>query len=136
MKKRPGWFAADPLVWVATALLGMVAVWSLSLSLLFPAPAAPSMFTPAQERENRQGQMVLLASSGDEARAKPVAAASTGLPRLPLRVISLRPDEGPGLRGRQPNQRLWSLLHSYGYDELPVLLVLDGQGRVVRVSEF
>jgi hypothetical protein len=133
--KTRGWIAADPLAAVATALLGLVAVWSIALSILVPAPPAPALLTDPQKHDT-QRLVVLVASPGDEARARSTAAARADVPRLPVRVIPLRPDRTPRLRGARADRRLWSLLHAYGYDDLPVLLVLDGQGQVVRVSDF
>lgn len=132
MKTRD-WIAADPLAAVATALLAVVAAWSIALSILVPAPPAPALLT---DLHDTQRLVVLVASPGDEARARAMAAERADVPRLPVRVIPLRQDRTPRLRGAGADRRLWSLLDAYGYDDLPVLLVLDGQGRVVRVSDF
>jgi hypothetical protein len=128
--KKQSWVATDPLAWVATALLGTVAAWSLAISFLFRAPAAPALLTGVQS-DTFRGQVVLVAAPGDEARALASAAATADVPRLPLRVISL-----PAGGGAQADPRLWSLLRSYGYDRLPVLVVLDKQGRLVKASEL
>lgn len=133
--KKPSWVAADPLATAAAALLGIVFAWGMALSLLVPAPPALALLADAQKRDAHR-QVVFIVPSGDEARARIVAGARADLPRLPLRVISLPPDERAGVRGTPFDRRLWSLLRSYGYDTLPMLLVLDEQGRVVKVSDL
>jgi hypothetical protein len=131
MQKR-SFFAADPLAAIATALLGAVVVWRVSLSLFIPALPDPSLLRGALNGQAGR-QVVLVASRGDEARAKGIASASPGLPRLPLRVVSLAPGSLPDARFER---RVRSLLRAYGYPSLPVLVVLDDQGRVVKVSSL
>lgn len=133
MKKR-GWITADPIFFVATGLLGLVGAWSIALSILVPAPPAPSLLT-APRQNDTQRQIVLIASPGDETRAVALIAARADVPRLPVHVVPLRTDDTPRLPGTR-DRRLWSLLHSYGYDDLPVVVVMDGQGRLVRVSKL
>jgi hypothetical protein len=128
MKKR-GWITADPLPWAATGLLGVLAIWSMALSFLFGAPATPTLLA-GEQQDTTRGHVVLLVPPGGEARARAAAEARGGLPALPLHVVTLPTADDSRTRAGH----LWSLLHSYGYDRLPVMLVLDKKGRVAVVS--
>jgi hypothetical protein len=118
---------ADPLAAGATCLLLVVVLWRAALSIWLPAPLRASEVLPAAASiENSTGRVLVLVEADKAQASDAPAAARRTWPKLPVEVHGLGHQSG--------GERLRRLATAYGYDRLPVAILVDLDGRVLRVA--
>ena len=123
---RPRIFA-DPLAAGATCLLLLVVLWRAALSAWIPGPLGASEVLPATANAQESTARVLVLVGADQARASNAAeVARRTWPRLPVEVH--------GVAEPARGERLRRLALAYGYDALPIAILVDPDGRVLRVA--
>lgn len=121
----------EPLLVPATCVLLLTVAGRAAVRHLAPEPLRASEVLGVDPARFPRGRVVLLADSADMAGPAYLAAvahrADSDLP-LERRVLP----SSDGAHGR----RLLRLVRAYGIEELPVLLTVDAEARVVRVEPF
>lgn len=113
-------------------------LWRLWLSHVAAVPPRiEELLGPTPEWADTAGRMILildhqLRESGEK-NAQPPSRAMDG---IPVEIVNISENQTDGNRkSRKEGQRWLALLRSYGYTELPVLLTVDSDGRVVWVRK-
>lgn len=130
--KRGGW---DRLAMVAAGLLIATLLWRVALIAWAPAPARARDLLASPAHASDTGRLVLLVDArGTRTSSEAADRARRAWPGFPLDV------RAAGQRSATPHaeapgpERLRSLARSYGYSRLPLLLTLDPDGHVVRIT--
>lgn len=120
---------ANSLPVVATCLLLVMVAGRAAVGLLAPEPLRARDILGAESTRFPRGRLVVLADSASARTIGDAAAAArrsrSGLP-LEIRLL----DSGNDVR----HQRLRRLVGAYGFQDLPLLLTLDAEARVLRVE--
>lgn len=119
----------EPLLLPATCLLLLTVAGRAAVTRLAPEPVRASEVLGVDPARFPHGRLVLLADSADlPGLADAAVAAQRPDSGLPLERLVFAP--AGDVRGRQ----LTRLVRAYGFQELPVLLTVDAEARVVRIE--
>jgi hypothetical protein len=122
------------LTMVATGLLLTTLVWRLALTFL-PAPTRVHELLSSTADAGAKGQAMLLVETPDTGSVDHFAMrVRESWPELPLEVRALRVPPDASQAADRDAKRLHALVQAYGYSRLPLLLVFDKQGHVVRIT--
>lgn len=120
---------ANSLPVAATCLLLLMVAGRAAVGFFAPEPLRARELLGAASTGFPNGRVVFLADSADARRTHDMAAAARRAgPDLPMEIRLL----GSGDDVRQ--RRLRRLVRGYGFNDLPVLLTLDAEARVLRVE--
>lgn len=130
---KPG--RRDVLTVAATALLLATLLWRVVLVAWMPTPVRARELLASPADTTAPGHLVLLVDTpGTRASTEAAARARRAWPRFSLDIRAAgMPSEAPHAKDALP-ERLRSLARSYGYPRLPLLLILDQEGHVVRIT--
>jgi hypothetical protein len=112
----------------AAGLLLLTLVWRVVLVTWMPTPVRARELLASLADTTVPGRLVLLVDApGTRSSREAADRARQAWPGFPLGI------HAAGLPGAAP-ERLRSLAESYGYSRLPLLLTLDQEGHVVRIT--
>lgn len=119
----------NALALAATCLLLFMVTGRAAVKLLAPDPVRASDVLGTEATRFPRGRIIVLADSTDRVRVREAEAVvrRTGSD-LPLEIWILGPDD------QVRRQQLRKLVRAYGFDDLPVLLTLDAEVRVLRAE--